>query len=98
MITAVPFLGLDRQYRALEQRIDAGLKKVLTSGHFILGPEVEELERGLAMFLGVRHVIGVASGSDALLLGMMALGIGPDDEVLTTTYSFFATGSCVARL
>src|SRR5262245_28038602 len=94
----VPLLDLEAQYRPLRDAILAAITRVCDSQRFIMGPEIEALERELAAQLGVRHAIAVSSGTDALLLAMMALGVGPGDEVVTTTYSFFATAGCVVRL
>ncbi len=92
------FIDLQAQYRALKPQIDAGIQAVLEHGRYIMGPEVEELERRLAEYVGVRHCIGVSSGTDALLVAMMALGIGRGDEVITTPFTFIATGETIALL
>src|SRR5580704_14020709 len=92
------FVDLKAQYRRLQPAIDARIQAVLAHGRFILGPEVQELERRLAARVGARYCIGCASGTDALLLALMALGIGPGDEVITTPFSFFATGEMVSLL
>jgi dTDP-4-amino-4,6-dideoxygalactose transaminase len=95
---AVPLLDLGAQYAPLREKMLEAIARVCDSQRFILGPEVEALERELAETLEVEHAISVSSGTDALLAVLMALGIGPDDEVITTTYSFFATAGCVSRL
>ena len=94
----VPMLDLQAQYRPIRDAVIEVVTRVCDSQRFIMGPEVEAMERDLAAYLGVTHAVGVSSGTDALLLAMMALGIGPGDEVITSTYSFFATAGCVARL
>lgn len=87
----VPFIDLKPQYRALKSEIDQRIQKVLDHGQFILGPEVEECEKALAEFVGAKHAITVASGTDALMMAMMALGLKPGDEVITTPFTFVAT-------
>ena len=96
--TAVPLLDLAAQYAPIREEILAAIARVCDSQQFILGAEVAALERELSAFLGVGHAVAVSSGSDALLVAMMALGVGPGDEIITSTFSFFATAGCVARL
>lgn len=94
----VPLLDLRAQYRALRPQIRAALDRVCDAQQFVLGPEVAALEAELAPLAGVRHAVAVSSGTDALLAALMAIGVGPDDEVVTTPYSFFATAGVIARL
>jgi dTDP-4-amino-4,6-dideoxygalactose transaminase len=94
----VNLLDLKAQNGALEPELQEAFLRVLRSGHFILGPEVERFERALAEFTGARHALGVSSGTDAILLALMALEIGPGDEVLCPSFTFFATAGCVARV
>src|SRR5262245_20837842 len=94
----VPLLDLKAQHATIRSEIREAIERVVESQHFILGPEVEALEQEVAAFCNARFAIGVSSGTDALLAALMAIGTGPQDEVITTTYSFFATGGVIARL
>jgi len=94
----VPLLELKTQYRSIREEIDAAVARVVEAQQFILGPEVSALEQEVAALCGVAHGVGMSSGTDALLASMMALEIGPGDEVVTTPYSFFATAAGAVRL
>lgn len=97
-MTNVPLLDLGPQNRALEAQFEAAFRDVLRSNQFIMGPRLEAFEQDCAAFLGVKHAFGVSSGTDALLLALMALGVGEGDEVLIPSFTFFATAGSVARL
>lgn len=92
------FTDLKSQYAALKSEIDSRIQRVLDHGQYIMGPEVGELEERLAAFSGTRHCVTVASGTEALLISLMALGIGHDDEVITTPFTFAATAEAIARV
>ena len=94
----IPLLDLTAQYATIRDEIRSAVDRVLESQRFILGPEVEAFEREIADYCGCAHAIGVSSGTDALLVVLMAIGIGPGDEVVTPAYSFFATAGAIARL
>jgi UDP-2-acetamido-2-deoxy-ribo-hexuluronate aminotransferase len=92
----IPFVDLKAQYGQLKAQIDARIKRVLDHGQFILGPEVAELEQRLASLTGSRHCISCASGTDAMLMALIALGVGPGDEVITPSFTFIATAEVIA--
>lgn len=94
----VPFIDLKEQYKGVAQAVEKKLKEILESQRFVLDKNVEALEREIASLCGVKYGIGVASGSDALLLSLMAIGVDYGDSVVTTPYTFFATAGSIARL
>lgn len=94
----VPLLDLKPQYQSLKKELDEAILRVAESQYFILGPEVEKMEKEFCDYLKCKHAIGVSSGTDALLLALMAIDIKPGDEVIVPTYSFFATAGVVSRL
>jgi dTDP-4-amino-4,6-dideoxygalactose transaminase len=94
----VPLLDLRAQFQTIRGEVMAAVERVFESQHFILGPEVEVFERDAAEYCRIKHAIGCGSGSDALLLALTALGVGPGDEVVTASFSFFATAGSIARL
>lgn len=94
----VPLLDLARQYAAIQEELEAAVLRVLRSGQYVLGPDCRALEKELAAYTCCRHAVACASGSDALLLALMAIGIRPGDEVLLPSFTFFATAGSVARL
>lgn len=94
----IPLLDLKRQYEPMRDDMEKVLQEVAASQYFILGPEVEQFEKSAATWLRVDHAIGVASGTDALLVALMALDVGPGDEVILPTFTFFATAGVVSRL
>lgn len=95
---SIPLLDLSGQYQAIAADVSAAIERVVRSQQFILGPEVDQLEREIATYSTCQFGIGVSPGTDALLVSLMALGIGGGDEVITTPYTFFATVGCISRV
>src|SRR6187549_1438101 len=97
MTQQVPLFDLTAQYASIRDEVFVAISRVCDSQQFILGPEVEALERELAAFLESPNAVAVSSGTDALLAALLALGIGPGDDVITSAFSFFATAGSIAR-
>lgn len=98
MTTKIEFIDLKAQYAALKESINARIQRVLDHGQYIMGPEVRELEERLEAYTGAKHCITVASGTEALLISLMALGLKPGDEVITTPFTFVATVEVIALI
>ena len=94
----VPLLDLKAQYDTLRDEVEPVVREVIESQWFIMGPKVQELEAGIAEYCGTKHAIGCASGTDAILLALMAVGVEAGDEVICPSYTFFATAGCIHRL
>lgn len=92
----IQFIDLKAQQALIKDKIDAGIQRVLRHGQYIMGPEIKELEEKLAAYVGVKHCITASSGTDTLLIALLALGIGPGDEVITSPFTFIATGEMIA--
>ena len=95
---SIPFIDLKAQYKTIEDKVIARINGVLEHGQYIMGPEVTELESKLAEYVGVKHAIGCSSGTDAILLALLALEIGPGDEVIIPNFTFFATSEMVSLI
>jgi dTDP-4-amino-4,6-dideoxygalactose transaminase len=95
---AIPLLDLKAQYAQLKDELDAAITDVMSSASFILGPKVKALEEEIAAYVGTKHAVGLASGTDAIILGLEAMGVGKGDSVVTTPFSFFATSEGIARV
>jgi len=98
MTEPIPMLDVPAQHAPMQDALRDAFERTLQSGRFIMGPELTALEEELAAYCEAKHAIGVSSGTDALLVALMALGVGPGDEVITTPFTFFATGGCITRL
>lgn len=94
----IPVLDLKPQYEQIKDQVQAAMNRVLESGQFIMGPDVKLFEQEVAEYLGVKHTVAVNSGTDALVIGLRALGIGAGDEVITTPFSFFATAESISNV
>jgi len=92
---SIPLVDLVGQYHSIKDEMDQAILSVLEAGQFVLGPNVKALEQEMAAYLGVRHAVGVASGTDALIIALRAVGVGKGDEVIVPAYSFFATAGAV---
>jgi len=94
----IPFLDLKRQYQSIKEEIDGVVREVVESGRYIGGEKIENFEKNIAKYIGVKHAIGVSSGTDALLVSLMAIGVGQGDEVITSPFTFIATAEVISFL
>lgn len=95
---SIPLLDLKTQYNSIREEIESEVLDVLRSGHYVLGPRVEEFERAVADYCGVKYAVGVANGTDALVLSLDAIGVGSGDEVITSPFTFYASAESISRL
>ena len=93
----IPMTDLTTQYTSIKEEIDEAIRRVIESGRFILGPEVEAFEKEIAAYCGAKYAIGVASGTDALIISLKACGVKTSDEVITTPFTFFATAEAITH-
>jgi dTDP-4-amino-4,6-dideoxygalactose transaminase len=94
----VPLLDLKAQYNSIQDELETAVIDAMRSGQYILGPKVTELENAIAKFCDTEFAVGVANGTDALVLALDAMGVGPGDEVITSPFTFFASAECISRL
>lgn len=94
----IPILDLSPEIDELWNELNSAIQRVIRSGHFIMGPDVKAFEEEVAHYLGVKHAVGLNSGTDALFIALRALGIGPGDEVITTPFTFFATAESISTV
>ena len=92
----IPFIDLGAQYRRVQSEVEAAVLQVMRSGQYVMGPAVDAIEAELADYVGVRHAVSCASGTDALVIALMAKGIGPGDAVFTTPFTFFASAEAIS--
>lgn len=98
LLMGIPLLDLKAQYNSIKDELESAVLEVLRGGHYILGPKVEEFERTMAEYCGVKYAVGVANGTDALVLSLDAMGVGPGDEVITSPFTFYASAESISRL
>ena len=94
----IPFIDLQSQYQSYKQEIDLAIHAVLDSSQYIMGPAVKELELNLAKYTGAKHAVACASGTDALLIALLAIGIKPGDEIITTPFTFISSSEVISQL
>ena len=94
----IPFIDLQSQYQSYKEEIDSAIHAVLDTSQYIMGPAVKELELKLANYTGVKHAVACASGTDALLIALLAIGIKPGDEIITTPFTFISSSEVISQL